>query len=190
MFFTYQDLKLKSMAVYNTPHSFQHDDLENSLAIPTVFVTMPLDETIATQMKMNYEQLQKSNVPAQLYEVTPHPFTPALCMARFPEIIPKECDKIFKVIHKDFPHLLDVDGFVTESISSGQWQQLFTKLEFDFKADELYYQTDLAASGHSWLREVIEQEIRTCRGFHAMTAEHHSDVLDFLIQQAGIVQSN
>ena len=190
MFFTHHDLKLKSMAVYNTPQFFPRDDLEEKLVIPTVFVTMYQDETIAHQMRASYHRLLKSNIPAQLYEVQPHPFTPTLCMARFPELIPKDCEDIFKIIHSDFPQLLDVDGFVKEPMTSGQWEPLFSKLESDFRIDKMYFKTKRATSRHSWLSASFEQEIRTCHGFHAMTSEHHSNVLDFLIQQAGIIPNN
>jgi hypothetical protein len=190
LIFIHKSLKLKSMAVYNSPQSFPPDDLDAGLAIPTVFVTMPLDEKLAKEMETNYDQLLNANIPTQLYKVTPHPFTSALCLARFPEMIPEDCDKIFEVIHRDFPHLLDADGFVKESMKSGQWQQLFAKLGLDdYQNDFSYYRSDTAHSGHSWQWAVVEQEVRTCEGFHAMTAAHHSSVLDFLTLEAGIVRS-
>jgi hypothetical protein len=191
LIFIYKSLKLKSMAVYNSPQSFPSADLDEGLAIPTVFVTMPLDEALAKEMETNYDQLLNANIPTQLYKVTPHPFTPALCLARFPEMIPKDCDTIFEVIQRDFPHLLDAYGFVKESMKLGQWQQLFAKLGLDdYQNDFSYYQDDTAHSGHSWQWAVVEQEVRTCEGFHAMTAEHHSSVLDFLTLEAGIVRSS
>lgn len=189
LFFVYKALKLASMAIYNSPQSFHVDDIEQNLAIPTVYVTMPLDKIISRQVESNYNDLQKADVPTQLYKATPRPFTSVLCMARFPEMLPKVCDEIFDIIHKDYPQLLDADGFVKESMKSGQWQQLLSKLEVDYQnrsEDGLYYQTETAHSGHSWMWAVLEQEVRTCQAYHAMTAEHHSGVLEFLIQQAGI----
>jgi hypothetical protein len=114
LFFVHKALKLESLAVYNTPQSFLFEDIEKKEAIPTVFVTMPLDTTINKQMEANYEQLLDANTPTQIYKVTPHPFTSALCLARFPEMIASDCDEIFDIIDQDYGQLLDADGFIKE----------------------------------------------------------------------------
>jgi len=186
MFYAYKALKLKSMAVYNTPQSFHKESLEKGLAIPTAYITMPLDEIISSQMKKNFDRLSSAKVSTRLFEVHPHPFTPSLCLTRFPEIVPKDCEEIFRFAHKNFPRLFNGDDFlnVKESMASSRWQKLLTKVELNYELNETYYQKSQAASGHSWLWAIIEEEARSSQGFHAMTAEHHSSILNFLIQHS------
>ena len=48
------------------------------------------------------------------------------------------------------------------------------------------YDTNRAGIGHSWLWAVVQQEIQSCQGYHAMTAEYHEEILQFLFKNAGI----
>lgn len=184
LFFVYKELKLTSMAVYNTPQNFLPDDLEDQDIIPTAFVTMPLDKPMTRQIRKNHDELVRAGFPTQLFRVSPRPFTQALCAARLSELDSKECSKMFDVLQKDHAHLLDKDGFVAQDWKSGQWQALLESLGLDSKTTGLPYLTTQASSGHSWIYAAMEQEIRTCQAYHGMTSEHHSSVLDFLIAQA------
>lgn len=182
LFFVYKALKLESIAIYGSPQFFLPDDMMDNLAIPTVFVTMSQDKAMTKRIHKNHEQLLRANVAAQLFRVSPHPFTTGFCMSRFPEVMSLECENIFQAIQKEHPNLLDKDGFVQKDPTDNEWQMLFDGLDLDSKTDELYYQTQYAFSGHSWLRASLEEEIRSSKGHHAMTSEHHANVLDFLIQ--------
>jgi hypothetical protein len=65
-------------------------------------------------------------------------------------------------------------------------QSLFAHIDQEFSTDENYYLQSTSHSGHSWLWAGLEQEVRTCEAFHAMTVEHHSGILTFLMNHAGI----
>ena len=197
LFFVHKSLKLKSMAVYNTPQSFLFDDLNqgaktfksrNPTVIPTVFVTMPADINIAKQMEFNYEQLLDTNtVATQLYKITNHPFTSSLCMSRFPEINPSDCDEIFDILSEEYSDLIDKDGFIKEPLNVDQWQSFFTYVDNEFTVDDAtYYMSEKAQSGYSWLYELFQQEMRACHAFHSISVEHHSNIIQFLIDHAGI----
>jgi hypothetical protein len=186
LFFVYQPMKLKSMAIYNSPQGYDRSELPG-IAIPTAFITMPLDDTISTHMENNFHMMTQAGVPSQLYKVTSHPFTEKLCQARLPEMGAELCQELFHLLHKEYPHLLDVDSFIKEDLKSGKWQELFQKLGLEHKTEgqELFV-TDTSHSGKTWLYAGMEQEIAVCEAFHSMTSEHHSSVLEFLMQSAGI----
>lgn len=181
LFFVYKELRLETMAVYNTPQTFLPSDMENKRAIPTAFVNMPVDKPMAKQIRKNYDGLMRQGVPTQLFRVSPRPFTKTICDTKFPEILAHDCDKIFDVLEKDFSHLLDKDGFVKDKSSSAQWRQFFDSLGLDSRTNDLYFLTPKAFSGHSWTWATVEQEVRSCHAHHDMTSEHHSSILDFLM---------
>lgn len=181
LFFVFQELKLESMVVYNTPQSFLPDDVEEKVMIPTVFVTMPADKNMAKRMRKNHDDLVRQQIPTLLLRVAPRPFAKPICDARFPEMLAHDCYQIFDVLQQNHSTLLDKDGFVTKDWNSGQWQSLFETLGVDSRTDDLYFQTPTAFSGHSWTWAALEQEVQTCHAYHAMTAEHHANILDFLI---------
>ena len=183
LFFIYNQLKLTSMAVYNTPQSFLPNDFKEESMIPTAYVTMPLDKPMNRQIRKNYEELVHAGIASQLFRVSRRPFTRALCETRVPELDSKECNKIFDTLEKDHSKLLDKDGFIAQDWTSGQWQGLFSALELDSKTKNLPYLTPQASSGHSWIWEAMGQEVRTCQAYHGMTSEHHSSILDFLLAQ-------
>jgi hypothetical protein len=185
LFFVYKELKLESMAVYNTPQGFLPDDIEDKYMVPTAYVTMPRDKPMFKEMQDNYNELVRNEIPAQIFRVTPRPFTPVLCATRFPEMLVKDCNAFFDRLQKDHSQLLDKDGFVAEDLKSGQWQSLFETLRVDAPTHQLDYQTPLATSGHSWPWAAMEQEVRTCHAYHGMTSEHHSSILQFLISPVG-----
>lgn len=181
LFFVFQELKLESMAVYNTPQSFLLDDVEDNAMIPTVFVTMAADKNMAKRMRKNHEDLVRQQIPTLLLHVAPRPFVKPICDARFPEMLAHDCHQIFDTVQKNHSYLLDKDGFVTKDWNSGQWQVLFETLGLDSRTNDLYFQTPTAFSGHSWTWAGLEQEVQSCHAYHAMTAEHHANILDFLM---------
>ena len=186
LFFVYQPMKLKSMAIYNSPQGFDRSELPG-IAIPTAFITMPLDNYISAQMENNFNVMTQAGVPSQLYKVTSHPFTDKLCQARLPEMGAEVCQALFHLLHKEYPHLLDADSFIKEDLKSGKWQELFRKLDLEHKTEgQELFATDKSHSGKTWLNAGMEQEISVCQAFHSMTSEHHSSVLEFLMQSAGI----
>jgi hypothetical protein len=186
LFFVYQPMKLKSMAVYNSPQGYDRSELPG-IAIPTAFITMPLDKPISTHMEQNFNMMTQAGVPSQLYKVTSHPFTDKLCQARLPEMGAELCQALFNLLHTEYPHLLDADSFIKEDLKSGLWQELFQKLDLEHKTEgQEFFVTDKAHSGKTWLYVGMEQEISVCQAFHSMTSEHHSSVLEFLMQSAGI----
>jgi hypothetical protein len=186
LFFVYQPMKLKSMAIYNSPQGYDRSELPG-IAIPTAFITMPLDKTISTHMENNFNVMTEASVPSQLYKVTAHPFTDKLCQARLPEMGAELCQALFHLLHREYPHLLDADSFIKEDLKSGHWRELFQKLDLEHKTEgQELFATDKSHSGKTWLYAGMEQEISVCQGFHSMTSEHHSSVLEFLMQSAGI----
>jgi hypothetical protein len=54
------------------------------------------------------------------------------------------------------------------------------------KASSVVYDTTKAGNGHSWLWAVIEQEVQTCQAYHAMTADFHEEILQFVMNHANI----
>ena len=212
MFFVYKSLKLKSMAIYNSPQTFHLDDIEKNLVIPTAFVTMTADDNLSTQISINYDKIQSIGVPTQLYTVSPHPFTSGVCIARFPELEQNDCDKIFDTIQRDFSFLLDRHYFVVNSninnsknkgnknksnkrkkkkkensntiMGPDQWNNFFSKIDIDYDSALSHYMKDESRPGHSLINDGIKQELKTCQGFHAFTSENYAIILDFLMKEA------
>jgi len=177
--FVHQALKLESMAIYNSPEGYVDTNNEAEV-IPTVYLTMSSDGYLSTRMHANTIKLQQMNIPTHLYKVTPRPFTDSLCAARLPELPYEFCQRIFQTIEQDYPNLLDADGFVVEGdVKSVQWQRFFKKLESDYKTISISVST-----AQPWLRVTLEQEIQSCHGFHAMTAQFHDEILRFLMSNA------
>eukprot|EP00980_Cylindrotheca_fusiformis_P000721 scaffold168_cov124-Cylindrotheca_fusiformis.AAC.21 len=193
LFFVYKSLKLKSMAVYNSPQLFHPDDMEKGRAIPTALVTMTADETLSSQMISNYDELKSRNVvvPSQLYKVTPHPFTVRVCIARFWELSETDCQALLDWLPSELPKLLDRRGFVQPKEKyfpdEQQWNEVGDKVSnvVDLQGLAAVKDSFHENTAQDWFQEALEQEIKACQGFHAMTSEHYSSVLDFLTQQAG-----
>jgi hypothetical protein len=205
--FVHRALKLESMAVYNSPQGYDDMLSEDDEVIPTVYLTMPIDKSISNRMNANVIRLQEMNIASYLYKVSPKPFTNSLCAARLPEITGVFCEHAFETIAKHHSSLLDADGYVLEGdVQSAQWQRFFERLESDY---ESISSTDGKGRRHlnkhkrkiigkkkkksppeatrSWLRVILEQEIQTCYGFHAMTAQFHNEILKFLISNSKMV---
>jgi hypothetical protein len=198
LFFVHKDLNLQSMAVYNTPHTFLDD--EWGIAIPTVMLSMPQDDPVASRMTEHYHKLQQLNVSTQLYEVTPRPFTDSLCMSRFPELPRESCQHMFQhFLDKDDGILLNDDGFAQGSMQATTWTRFFQAIETQYVEDQettvstvnrvktsAVYDTTKAGNGHSWFWAVVEQEVKACQAYHAMTADFHHEVLQFVMSHANI----
>ena len=205
--FVHEALKLESMAIYNSPQGFVvTNENEKEDVIPTVYLTMSSDGSISTRLNANKKKLREMNISTYLYKVTPRPFTDSLCAARLPELPLEFCEQIFRTIKKHFTNLLDVDGFVVEGdVKAVQWQRCFKKLESDYRTivssssttdNPIFYgnnkesstsasaSTTTSAQYKSWLRVILEQEIQSCHGFHAMTAQFHDEILKFLMSNA------
>jgi hypothetical protein len=191
LFFVHEKLQLKSMAVYNTPQGFAADDIKKDLTIPTVFVTMPADESISKRMEQNYEALKEADVATQLVKVAPHPYTERVCKARIPEA-KSGCKQFFKHARKDYSSLMDIDGFVKEDLKTGKWKELFEEMSLDdeAKAEASTYNTPRAHNGRTWLQAAFEQEITASQAYHSMTSESHAVMLDFLMKEARIGQKD
>jgi hypothetical protein len=209
--FVWKELNLNSVALYNTPVTYEWD-----LTLPTVIVTMQLDEVITTKANEYTKMLQNMNISTQLFKVKPRPFTISLCSARFPEWASSSstlstssslssssssqtdfCVQALKMIRKEYPHLLDSYGYIKDNAhplrQNDQWISLLDKLDSSFNQrsnvgikdgvqsfSSSPYDTSKAGNGRSWFSTVIEEEMRTLAGFHAMTCEWHSEVLNFL----------
>lgn len=181
LFFVYRAMKLDSMAVYNTPQGYLPDDIDDNAMVPTAFVTMPLDKSVSKRMRDSRKELSVSKIPTLMLKVSPRPFAKSMCTARLPEMLPNDCERIFELLHSDFSHLLDKDGFVVEDVArSEDWKKLTDALHLDSWSDVLHYQTPKTSAGHSWPYAAVEQEFRTCHARHGMSSEHHSAVLEFL----------
>jgi len=191
LYFVYKTLKLKSMAVYNTPQIYLADDMKKKTgkAIPTVFVSMKEDEVLSKLMSKNHDQLSSANIPAKQYRISPRPFTPAICFSRFPEFETEDCDKLIAAIRIELPNLLDRRSFVKQTPTEEEWEAFFGKIEdtLDYSLASSYYKRDEEHSRNHlkmWVNEGIQEEIKACQGFHALTSEHYSNILDFLIKEA------
>jgi hypothetical protein len=203
LFFVHSQLNLKGMAIYNSPHGYGRSEYGSdyeredavglaSATIPTIFLTMPLDENIFKRTVDHKNSLQALNVSTQLVTVTPRPFTESLCKARLPELPHDFCtQKIFQTLQKEYNahgKLLNTDGFVAagEGGTAGQWFQFFQKLEAEYQPIRSNYLTEKAGNGRSWLWAVLEQEVKSCQGYHGMSAEWHDEILEFLLESANI----
>ena len=190
LYFVYKSLKLKSMAAYNSPQSFHPDDVETNLVIPTALLSMTADENLSSKIKLNYDKLRSVGVSSQLYSVTSHPFTPAICTARFPEFESDDCSNIFDTIKYDFKSILDRRFFVKKKgstiLTSSQWDKFFSMIDIDYDSALKHYLKDELYPGHDWINYGIRQELKACQGFHAFTSENHAKILDFLTVEAGI----
>jgi hypothetical protein len=196
LFFVHKDLNLQSMAIYNSPQTFLDDEWH--MAIPTVLLSMPLDDPVASRMTELYHKLQQLNVSTQLYKVSPRPFTDSLCTSRFPELPQEFCQQVFQsIVDKDDGILFNADGFAQGSVQSSSWNKFFQAWEAQYaehqeatvktsKTSSVVYDTTKAGNDHSWLWAVIEQEVQTCQAYHAMTADFHEEILQFVMNHANI----
>ena len=182
LFFVYRTLKLDSMVVYNTPQRFLPDDMDDHAMIPTAFVTMSMDKRMNKRMRESHRELSHAKVPTELFQISPRPFTKAICTSRLPEMLPKDCDRIFDTLRDDFSRILDKDGFVIDDVvSSEDWNSFASALQLDTWYNPLHFQTAKTSAGHSWPYASIEQEFRTCYARHAMSSEHHAKIIEFLV---------
>jgi hypothetical protein len=200
LFFVYSQLNLRSMAIYNSPQGYRSDNESGGKeemsgwesAIPTIFLTMPLDKNLSKRMLDHKSKLQSLNVSTQLVTVTPRPFTESLCAARLPELPHEFCtQKVFQALEKEYNSngkLLNADGFVKagDAGTAGQWFQFFQKLEAEYQPIRSNYLTEKAGNGRSWLWAVLEHEIKSCQAYHGMSAEWHDEILQFLLDSANI----
>jgi hypothetical protein len=195
LFFVHKDLNLQSMAVYNTPQTFLDDEWD--IAIPTVLLSMPLDDPVASRMMEHYHKLQQLNVATQIYKVTPRPFTDSLCTSRFPELPKEFCTQIFQsILNKDDGMLFNADGFVQGSVESSLWTRFFQTLESQYveyqkvtvttAKSSAIYDSIKTSDGHSWLWAVVKQEVQNCQAYHAMTADFHEEILQFVMTHVNI----
>jgi hypothetical protein len=191
LFFVYRGLKLDSMVVYNTPQGYLPDDMDDNGMIPTAFVTMSRDKPVSKRIREYHKELSSATVPTRLFQVSPRPFTKAICTSRMPEMLTKDCDRIFDTLQADFSQMLDKDGFVLHDVvSSDDWNDLVRTLDLDSWYDQLHFQTPKTSAGHSWPYAAVEQEFRTCLARHSMTSEHHSTILEFLITASDEMNSD
>ncbi|KAL3943330.1 MAG: hypothetical protein SGBAC_002613 [Bacillariaceae sp.] len=191
LFFVFKTLKLKSMAVYNTHQIYLQEDMKKKTgkAIPTVFVSMKEDEVLAKRMAKNHEQLASAAIATKEFHISPLPFTSAVCYPRFPELENDDCDKLYSAIKIELPNLLDRRSFVKQTLTTEEWDAFFGKIEdlMDYTSASSYYVRDDAHKRdqpRAWINEGIQQEIKACQGFHSMSSEHHTLILDFLIKEA------
>mmetsp|Transcript_34598 Transcript_34598/g.83591 ORF Transcript_34598/g.83591 Transcript_34598/m.83591 type:complete len:459 (-) Transcript_34598:1156-2532(-) len=207
--FVWKELDVRSVALYNTPVTYEWD-----LSLPTAIVTMQRDEVITTKAYEYTTMLQGMNISTKLFKINPRPFTQSLCAARFPELTVSSsssssiktdlCDQVFRMLHKDYSRLLDSYGFIKDSTrsirGSDQWSSLLDGIDASFQQSyagtkdgvqsvSSPYDTAKTGNGKPWFSTVLEHELRTCQGFHSMTAEWHSDVLQFLMANKDISQT-
>jgi len=183
-------LKLESMALYNSPEDYAEIHSQHDALIPTVFLTMSNDGSISNRMNASMTMLQERKINTNLYRASPKPFTRKVCAARLPEVQSSFCDSIFKKIEQGRAHLLDADGFVLEGdVSSPLWERFFERLEwYDSHQQNKQYKKlkTLWDKEKSWLQVILEEEIKTCYGYHAMTAQFHDEILDFLVSNSNM----
>ena len=86
-------------------------------------------------------------------------------------------------------HLLDADGFIKEPVNMDQWQSIFASLDGSRVYDGRTLLHDTPVAFWSF---VVVGELGTrgpslrSEAFHTMTVEHHSNILSFLMNHAGI----
>ena len=213
LFFVYGLLNLQSMAIYNSPQGYitTNNDAKFNIInnynnnkvippIPTVFLTMLSDIAISTKMETNQIMLQEMDIPTELFKITSgRPFTNSLCDGRFPELPYEFCQRIFEIIDKDCTsrtssssshQFIDIDGYIIDGndiANSVQWQHCYKKIT---DSSDYNYWLHTSSSGRengsSWLRIILEKEIQTCYGYHAITAQYHDEILKFLMLNANI----
>ncbi len=185
-----ETLKLESMALYNSPEDYAEIRGQKDALIPTVYLAMSNDGSISNRMNASMAMLQKQKINTNLYKASPKPFTRKVCAARLPEVEEPFCDYIFERIEQGRRHFLDADGYVLEGdVSSPLWERFFQKLEWnDFDPQNKRYKEFKSSwdKKKSWLQVILEQEIKACYGYHAMTAQFHDEILDFLVSNSNM----
>ncbi|CAJ1966856.1 unnamed protein product [Cylindrotheca closterium] len=195
LFFVFSTLKLKSMALYNTNQIFLQENMKkkSGKAIPTVFVSMKEDEILTKRMTKNYEQMSSTGIPAKQFQISPHPFSSSLCYSRFPEFENDDCEKLHTAMKTELPGF-DRRSVVKQTLTNDEWETFFDKIKdlIDYSSASSYYVRDDAhprGQPRAWINEGIQQEIKASQGFHSLTSENHSYILDFLIKEARSKQS-
>jgi len=192
--FLQNSLQLESMAVYNSPQDYAELRSQEDALIPTVYLTMSNDGSISNRMNASMSMLQERNINSYHYKASPRPLTKKLCAARLPEVTDVFCDHILETIQKDHSGLIDADGYVLEGDFT-LWERCFEKLEWEYEnfadnLDLLKYERMKSDGERSWLRVILEEEIKTCYGYHAMTAQFHDEILEFLVSNSNMVDES
>ena len=122
------------------------------------------------------------------------------------EIIDKDCTSSGSSSSHQF---IDIDGYIIDGNdikNSEQWQHCFEKIldssDYNYwlhtvsrgmpssssgggeKEDETTMTMEQQSS--LWLRIILEKEIQTCYGYHAITAQYHDEILKFLMLNSNI----
>ena len=216
LFRVYRQFKFQSMASYISPQGYKpqqqipHPDDNNNnnntttttdSRIPTVFVHMTRDKATAAAVAENARAMDR--VPHLVLGVEPHPLTPQLCRERIPELATSSsrrqkddfCTMFLDNVASQHPNLLEPKSYhVLVPYQTANWKTLFRKSGLDDKTNTKKTTatasekttTGTAMSGHSYQWAALEQEITVAYAHHDMTCEHHQQVLDFLMQHAGM----
>ena len=173
----------------------------------TAFVYMPRDERAHAIIPKLARELTQIGVSNRVWSVQPHPLTPQLCAQRIPELGMDRCTDFLNnavavaaAAAAPTPDLLiGTDYTILEPYSSGKWDTYFSKAQLDTTttttpdAATLHIKKEgnqpnlLAFDNHSWLWASMVEEIAVSYGRHEMTAEYRDDVLDWLMEQSGIL---
>lgn len=181
-------LKLKRVAAYVPPRGTL-DEISPQGLPPTILVHMPRDahnaEAIDEWMKA-HKVVKKADVT--VLTVAAQPFTAERCQERIPEISPDICTTFIeraKAFKGDT--LMDQKGFLVKSyVVTDGWSKIMATLPLDDAGSNSTSvnvpdgASDKSFSGHSWKWAALQEEIQVAYGRHEMTAEHCTQVLNFL----------
>ena len=96
-----------------------------------------------------------------------------------------QCRDLNKMIEKYNLERLNVIR-KNKTLTKQEWDVFFGKIEnvLDYDSASVSYSRDETHSRQAWINEGIKEEIKACQGFHALTSEYHSSILDFLTKEA------
>lgn len=205
--FVWKEMDIKSVGLYNTPVTYEFD-MSLPTAIVTMqsdevvtnkafaYTSMLLNMNISTKLfKVNPRPFTPALCSARFPELAASSPSSTPSSSSSSSFKTGFCDQVFRTIQKDYSHLLDNFGYVKDGTHSvrrnEQWSSLLDNIDRSFQNSNVGtkdgvqsfsspYDTSKAGNGRTWFSTVLEHEIRTCQGFHAMTADFIVEVLHFL----------
>lgn len=200
LFTAHNAFSFRSIVSYIMPSGFSQFDWDHRSELnplPAVgYVHMPRDTKRAKKVPDIVSRLSQEDIAYKVWEVQPHPLTSKLCQQRIPELAGR-CEAILNYVQETYPELMDHEYNILEPYTSGKWEKVFVKSQLDpAKFAELKERASqqergsligVQFSGHSWLWAALVEEIAVSYGKHEMTAEYAEEVLDFLMEHAGLL---
>jgi hypothetical protein len=170
------------------------DQISKANLPPLILVHMPRDAHNADVIKEWVKGNQKDTTSEELQVLTvePHVFTTERCHERIPEIPKETCSTLIeRALSSVKDPIMNEQGYVVKSyVVTDAWSKVMSTLDLDQEDSSSSSSSSSSKvpsevpiksfSGHSWKWAAVQEEVQVAFGRHEMTAEHSTQVLNFL----------